>query len=128
MTKSEKKLSRREREIMDVLFRIERGTVSEIREGLASPPSYSAVRATLAILADKNHVKYARDGRRFVYTPIQSRRNAGRSALEHIVSTFFDDSPEGAVATLLEMRSSNLTPEALAHLEELIERAKEEGR
>ena len=128
MTKSEEKLSRREREIMDVLFRIQSGTVSEIRDGLAAPPGYSAVRATLGILADKKQVKYTRDGKRFVYSPIQSRQKAGRTALEHIVSTFFDGSTEGAVATLLQMHKSDLSPEALEQLEELIERAKEEGR
>lgn len=128
MTRSEEKHSRREREIMDVLFRVQSGTVTDIRDGLASPPSYSAVRATLGILVDKNQVKYARDGRRFVYTPIQSRRKAGRTALEHIVSTFFDGSAEGAVATLLAMDSSELSSEVLSDLKELIERAKEEGR
>lgn len=122
------KLSRRERQIMDVVYRIGEGTVSEVLSGLSDPPSYSAIRATMGVLEDKGLLRHRRDGRRFVYSPTLSRRKARRSALEHVLTTFFDGSAEGAVAALLELQSANLTEEELNRIHEMIEQAKKEGR
>ena len=122
------KLSRRERQIMDVVFRVGEATVSEVRAQLPDPPSYSAVRATMGVLEDKGLLRHRKDGRRFVYVPTQSRDKARTSALQHLVNTFFDGSAEGAVATLLKLQSSELTPEALDRLRQMIEDAEKEGR
>ena len=113
---------------MDVIFQRGQATVSEVLVELASPPSYSAVRATLGILEDKGRVKHRKQGRRFVYYATQSRETAGRSALQHILNTFFDGSAEGAVATLLELNSSNLTADELDRIRKLIQEAEKEGR
>jgi predicted transcriptional regulator len=124
----EQKLSRRERQIMDVIFRKGNATVSEVLAELPEPPSYSAVRATLGILEDKGLLRHRKDGRRFVYSPTITRRKARRSALRHILNTFFDGSAEGAVAALLEMQSSELSPEELDRIKKLIEEVQKEGR
>jgi len=128
MSTNEQKLSRRERQIMDVIFRRGDATVSDVLEGLPEPPSYSAVRATLVILEGKGLLRHRKEGRRFVYSPTTTRRKARRSALEHILNTFFDGSAEGAVAALLEMPSSDLSPETLDRIKTLIKEAEKEGR
>lgn len=122
----DQKLSRREREIMDVLFRLESASVSEVLDNLASPPGYSAVRATMRILEEKGQVTHRKDGRRFVYEPVTSRSKAGRSALDHIISTFFDGSPESVVATLLDIRRDELSQEQIDRIQDLIDKAREE--
>lgn len=122
------KLTRRERQIMDIIFRRGQATVTEVLEGLTDPPSYSAVRATMAVLVEKGLIRYRKDGRRFVYLPTVSKSKAQRSAIEHVLKTFFDDSAEGAVAALIEMSSSDLSPEALERLRKMIDEATEEGR
>ena len=124
----DEKLSRRERQIMNVLFRRNEATVSEVLSDLPDPPSYSAVRATLGVLEEKGHVRHRKDGRRFVYAPTVTRNRAQQSALRHVLATFFDDSPEGAVAALLELKSDELTPETLDRLKNMIDEAKKEGR
>ena len=128
MATNEQRLSRRERQIMDVIFRRGDATVSDVLGGLPEPPSYSAVRATLAILEGKGLLRHRKEGRRFVYFPTTTRRKARRSALEHILNTFFDGSAEGAVAALLEMQSSDLSPETLDRIKKLIKEAEKEGR
>jgi predicted transcriptional regulator len=128
MATNEQRLSRRERQIMDVIFRRGDATVSDVLGGLPEPPSYSAVRATLAILEGKGLLHHRKEGRRFVYFPTTTRRKARRSALEHILNTFFDGSAEGAVAALLEMQSSDLSPETLDRIKKLIKEAEKEGR
>jgi predicted transcriptional regulator len=121
-------LSRRERQIMDILYRRGRASASEIHEAMPDPPSYSAVRATLRILEEKGHVKHEEEGLHYVYLPTLAREKATRSALKHLLETFFDGSPERAVAALLDNSSTQLSPEELDRLAELIENARKEGR
>ena len=121
-------LSRREREIMDVLFERGEGTVAEVLEAIPDPPSYSAVRATLRVLEEKGHVTHREDGPRYVYRPRVEPEKARRAALRHLVSTFFGGSPEEAVAALLRMSDADLGPEELERLTQRIGRAREEGR
>src|ERR1700749_3144315 len=90
-------LSRRERQIMDVLYKRQSATAGDVRAALPNPPSYSAVRATLRILEDKGHVRHEQDGPRYIYLPTLARDNAKRSAMRHMLQTFFDGSAEQAV-------------------------------
>jgi predicted transcriptional regulator len=122
------KLSRRERQIMDVLFRQGTATAAEVREQLHEPPSYSAVRALLRVMEEKGYVSHDRDGARYVYRPTVRRETARRSALRDLVTTFFDDSAEDAMAALLEMKDTELSPESLDRMQALIEDARREGR
>jgi BlaI family penicillinase repressor len=119
-------LTRREREIMDILYRRGRATAAEVMDDLADPPSYSAVRALLRLLEEHGHAKHVQDGPRYVYLPAVARSDARRSAIAHVVTTFFEGSVEQAVATLVE-RATLSKPE-LNRLALLIERAKKEGR
>jgi predicted transcriptional regulator len=122
------KLSRREREIMDVVYRAGEATAGEVLKGLADPPSYSAVRATLRILEEKGHLSHRRDGRKYVFRPTVSPKTVRRSALGKVVKTFFDGSTGEAVAALLDMSAKNLSDEELARLKEMIDEAREQGR
>ena len=121
-------LTRREREIMDILYRRERATAAEVLEDMADPPTYSAVRALLRILEDEGHIKHVQEGPRYVYLPAVARNDARKSALSHVVTTFFDGSVEQVVATLVESSRSKLSKEELERLAQLIEKAKKEGR
>ena len=123
-------LSRREREIMDVLYASEgaSATAGEIRSRISSPPSYSAVRATLRILEQKGVLKHEADGSRYVYKPVLARNKARQSAIEHLLATFFDGSAGGAVLTLLERPGTELTSDELDRLAMLIEQARNEER
>jgi len=121
-------LSRREREMMDIIFAAGRATAAEVRERMASPPSYSAVRATLRVLEEKGHLKHEQDGPRYVYLPRVPRDQAQRSALRHVLQTFFDGSTQGAVAALLDMESARLSRQELDRMAAMIERARQEGR
>ena len=121
-------LSRRERQIMEVLYREGRATASEVLERLPDPPGYSAVRALLRILEDKGQVRHAADGNRYVYEPRLSRDRAGRPALAGVLDTFFDGSAEKAVAALLDLSRHDLTDADLDRLSDLIEQARLEGR
>jgi predicted transcriptional regulator len=121
-------LSRRERQIMDVLFRLQKATASEVLAELADPPSYSAVRAHLRVLEEKGHVRHEQDGTRYVYAPTLSKAKARRSALKSVVSTFFDGSPEAAMAALLDVSRADLTRDELDRMAALIEQARKEGR
>lgn len=121
-------LSRRERQIMDIVYRRGRATVADVLEELPDPPSYSAVRAMLRVLEEKGHVKHEQEGPRYVYRATVSVEKARRSALQRLMQTFFDNSLEEAVATLLDVSSSNLSDDELERLAEMIERAREEGR
>ena len=113
---------------MDILYRRGRATAHEVLEDLADPPSYSAVRALLRLLEERGHVKHAQDGLTYVYAPAVARGDARKSALSHLVRTFFGGSVEDAVATLVETSRSKLSHEELDRLSEVIERAKKEGR
>jgi len=122
------KLSRREREVMDIVHELGDVTAARIQENMADPPTYSAVRSTLRILVEKGHLVRERDGPRYVYSPTMPARRARRSAMRHVLRTFFRGSVEGAVATLLELRGDDLTPEEHTRIAEMIERAAKEGR
>lgn len=121
-------LGRRERQIMDVVYRLGRASVGEVRDHLADPPSYSAVRAMLNLLEDKGHLAHEQDGLRYVYRPTAARAQLRRSALRHLVHTFFDGSPTSAVAALLEMADGELSASDRARLAKLIAQAKAEGK
>jgi BlaI family penicillinase repressor len=120
------KLSRRERQIMDVLYERGRATAAEILAALPDPPSYSAIRALIKVLEDKGHVKHQEDGPRYVFTPSVPRAKARRNAVKHLLQTFFDDSAAEAVASLLGLSAGKLKPEELDKIEELIARAREQ--
>jgi predicted transcriptional regulator len=119
------KLSRRERQIMDVLYRRGRATVAEILEALPDPPSYSAVRAMLRVLEEKKHIKHEAEDLRYVFMPVVPREKARRSAAAHMLDTFFEGSAEQAVATLLDVSAKNLSAEDYERLAALIEKARQ---
>ena len=121
------KLSRREREIMDVIYRAGRATAAEVLEQLTDPPSYSAVRALLRVLEDKGHLRHEEEGPRYVFVPTVPRERARQSALRQMLHTFFDGSTEQAVAALLDMKSK-LSDAELDRLSRLIADARKEGR
>jgi predicted transcriptional regulator len=121
-------LSRRERQIMDVLYLRGRATVAEVMADLPDPPSYSAVRATLRILEEKGHVAHEHDGPRYVYVPTVPADSAREAALTHLVKTFFDGSAEAAAAALLQMSDASLTAGDIERLRQRIRTAREEGR
>jgi len=121
-------LSRRERQIMDIIYRRAQATAMEMMENLPDPPSYSAVRAMLRLLEEKGYLKHQQDGLRYVYLPTLSREKARQSALKQMLQTFFDDSTEDAVATLLDISKSKLSKADLDRLSKLIDKARKEGR
>ena len=121
------KLSRRERQIMDVLYQHGRATAAEVQANLPEPPSYSAVRAMLRVLEEKGHVHHQQDGPRYVYRPRVGRDRAKRSALRHLVRTFFDGSREQLVAALLDDGAAQLSEDELDRMARLIARARQEG-
>jgi predicted transcriptional regulator len=121
-------LSRREREIMDVIYRSGRATAAEVLDQLAEPPSYSAVRALLRVLEEKGHLHHEEDGPRYVFVPTVPRERARASALRQLLHTFFDGSTEQAVAALLDLSSTRLSDAKLARLSQLIADARKEGR
>ena len=121
-------LTRRERQIMDIIYRRGRATAQEVLEHLADPPSYSAVRALLRLLEERGHVRHVQEGQRYVYLPAVGRSDARRSALAHVVRTFFDGSVEAAVATLVDSSRAKLSRAELERLSLLIDKAKKEGR
>ena len=121
-------LSRRERQIMDVIYERGGASVGEVMEGLPDPPSYSAVRALLRVLEEKGHVRHVKQGRGYVYLPEQPRQSAAQSALRGVLRTFFSGSVEQAVAALVSDADAQLSDEELERLAALIEQAKEERR
>ncbi len=121
-------LTRREREIMDILHRRSRATAHEVLDELSEPPSYSAVRTLLRLLEERGHIRHEQDGPRYVYMPMVARREAQRSAVAHLVHTFFDGSIEGAVAALVESSKPKLSGEELDRIASLVAKAKKEGR
>lgn len=123
----DRNLSRRERQIMDILYQRSRATASEIQQALPDPPSYSAVRAKLRVLEAKGHVRHQEESLRYVYLPTMPRETARRSALRHILSTFFEGSVEGAVAALLDLSAANLDREARERIQRMIDQAKKES-
>lgn len=121
-------LSRRERQIMEIVYRLGRATVNEVRNTLPDAPSYSAVRALLRVLEEKGHLRHEQDGPRYVYLPIVSRESARHSALHGLLRNFFDNSHEQMIAALLDDPASNVSAEELERLARMIEKARKEGR
>ncbi|HTE04623.1 MAG TPA: BlaI/MecI/CopY family transcriptional regulator [Planctomycetota bacterium] len=121
-------LSRRERQIMDVIYGRGRATAQEVADNIPDPPGYSAVRALLRVLEDKGHLRHEQDGPRYVFLPVVTRERASQSALRQLVRTFFDDSASQTMAALLDLKSRQLDASELDHLAQLIERARKEGR
>ena len=117
-------LSRRERQIMDALYRAGKATVAEVQAAMPDPPGYSAVRAMLRILETKGHVRHEEDGARYVFIPTVKRDSAKRSALRHLVNTFFDGSASQVMAALFDLSATDLDDEELARLRSLIEEAR----
>src|SRR5215510_876986 len=117
-------LTRRERQIMDVLFRRGRATAAEVMDDLPGSPSYSTVRTQLRVLEEKGHVRHEEEGVRYVYTPVAKRHTARKSALKHLVDTFFDGSAEKAVAALLGGEASRVSGEELDRISEIIAKAR----
>ena len=120
-------LSRRERQIIDVLYRRGRATAAEVMADLPGQPSYSTVRTQLRVLEAKGHVRHEQDGQRYVYAPAVPRGTVRRSALKHLVETFYEGSVEQAVAALLGGEGSRLTEDQLDRIEDLIKKARKEG-
>lgn len=127
-TKLEETLSRRERQVMDILFRRGEATVAEVMGELPDPPTYSAVRSVLRILVEKDLVSHREDGPRYVYLPAVSPNRARDEALSHVVRTFFEGSTEQAMTALLRMSDTRLRDAELDRLEELVQKARNSGR
>ncbi len=121
-------LGRRERQIVEALYRLGKASVAQVRASLPDPPTYSAVRGMLNLLEEKGHVKHKRDGIRYVYLPAVKPATARQSALRHLVSTFFEGSPTAAAAALLEMSAKSLSAEERQHLAALIAQCEKDGR
>jgi len=121
-------LSRRERQIMDAIYRLGRATAAEVLENMPDPPGYSAVRAMLRLLEEKGYLRHEQQGPRYIYLPTLSRDKARQSALKQLVQTFFDNSTEQTVSALLDMSKSRMSDEELERLSALIEKARREGR
>ena len=120
-------LTRRERQIMDVLYRRGRATAAEVMADLPGEPNYSTVRTQLRVLEEKGHVRHDEEGLRYVYAPAVPRHAARRSALKHLVETFFDGSAEQVVAAVLGGEASRLSDEDLERISELIDKARKDG-
>jgi predicted transcriptional regulator len=127
MSSEAMRLGRRERQIMDVVYRRGRATAAEVLEDLPDPPSYSAVRGMLRLLEDKGHLRHEQDGPRYVYLPTTERDEARRSALAHLLRTFFDNSRESAMAALLDMEGAPLADDEYERLKHALEQAREPG-
>jgi BlaI family penicillinase repressor len=121
-------LSKRERQIVDILYRRKTATAGEIQEALPDPPTYSAVRATLRILEDKGHVRHEPGSLPYRYAPTVTPDRARRSALRHMIDTFFDGSVEQVVSTLIDESAGSLSPQQLDRLHDLIHRARVQGQ
>jgi predicted transcriptional regulator len=121
-------LSRRERQIVEALYRLGRATVQEVREAIADPPTYSAIRTLLGILERKGHIRHTQDGARYVYEPRVSRQKAQRSALLSTLHNFFDGSRGKLFSALLDGGAGKLTPQELDELSDLVERVRKEER
>jgi len=121
-------LTKRERQIMDVLYRLGRATAAEIMEQVPGAPGYSTIRTQLRVLEGKGHVRHEEQGLRYIYLPTVPRRSAGRSALRHLVDTFFDGSSAKAVAALLGGEGSRISDDELQRIAELVNNARSELR
>ena len=120
--------SRREREIMDALYKLGKASAAQIVDAIPDPPSNTAVRTLLSILEKKGHVRHSMDGVRYLYEPKVAREKMAKKAVKSVLSTFFDNSVEGVVAALLSQDDRKLSHAELDRLSQLIEQAKEQGR
>ena len=127
MAKPHLDLSRRERQIMDILYRRGRATAAEVRQELPAPPSYSAVRAMLRVLEEKGHIRHQEESLRYVFLPTITHKKAKQSAVRHLVETFFDGSAAEAVAALLDPSTARLSRQDLDRLSKTIEEARQKG-
>jgi predicted transcriptional regulator len=126
--KSKDGFSRREREIMDALYKLGRASAAQILAQIADAPTYTAIRTHLSILEKKGHVRHVSDGTRYIYEPLVAREQMGRRAIDSLLKTFFDNSVAGAVTALLSRSDADIPREDLERLSRLIEKAKREGR
>lgn len=126
--KEQKNLSRRERQIMDIVYELNEVTVAQVLEKIPNPPSYSTIRALLRVLEEKGHLIHKQEGPRYIYSPTLPREQARQNALKHVMKTFFDNSTEDAVAALLNISEDNLSEQDFKRLSELIKKARSEGR
>ena len=117
-------LSRRERQIMDIIYAAGEASAADVHAAIPDAPSYSSIRALLRILEEKGHLKHREDGARYIYLPIQSREKASRSALKQLVQTFFDGSLSNAIAALVDTESAKLSTDELKRIESIIKTAK----
>ena len=124
---SQDTLSRRERQIMDVIYALKKATATEVVDAIADPPSRTTIRTLMRILEEKGHLKHTKRGREFVYQPTRPRTRAGRSAMRRVVETFFSGSLEQAVATHLADPQADLSAEELERISDLIAQAKKKG-
>ena len=122
------KHSRRERQLMDILYAHDGATTMEVWRDLPDPPTDMAVRRLLHILEEKGHVRRRKRGREFVYIPKRSKDQAGKAALQHVLDTFFEGALDEALAAHLAKKQSNVSPEQLQRIQDLIEKARKEGR
>ena len=121
-------LSRRERQILDILYERGKRSAAEVRAAMPDAPGYSAVRALLRVLEEKGHVRHEAQGARYVYLPVVPAGKAKRLAVKHVMDTFFSGSPERIVAALLDVSAARLTGEELDRMAAMIERARKEGK
>jgi len=128
MVRHKDQFTKRERQIMDIIYKDGQASAGEVMDKISDPPSYSAVRATLRVLEQKGHLKHLQDGVRYVYRPTVARDRARESALDHLLATFFEGSTAQVVAALIESRGDSLTNEELERLSSMIDDARKEGR
>lgn len=128
MSSADPGLSRRERQIMDALYRLGKASAVEVRDAMPTPPTYTAVRTTLGILVDKGHVRHSQEGSKYIYEPVVPRDEMARNVIGGVVQNFFEGSVERVVATLLDSEETKLDDEALARLQAMIEEARRQGR
>ena len=118
----------RERQILEIVFRLEEASVGDVVDNMSDPPAYDSVRTMLRLLERKGFVKHRREGTKYVYRPTQSKAKASKSALSHLMATFFENSVADTMAAAFDLKSDKLTAEELQRLQELIDQAKNEGR
>lgn len=127
-TEGQPSLSRRERQILDVVYRLRSASAADVQAGLTDPPSYSSVRTLLGILAEKGHVRYRIEGAKYVYEPVVPKEEMARSVLRDVMATFFEGSVERAVSTLIDSQEADLSPKQIAAIREIIDEARRRGR
>ena len=121
-------LGRRERQILEIVFRLSEAAVGDVLAEMPDPPAYDSVRTMLRVLEKKGLVQHRREGTKYIYRPTQSRASASRSALSHLMHTFFENSVSDTMAAALDLKADDLTEEELSRLEALIEKTRKEGR